>query len=107
MSESADRSQPYQVSYAGRVLEELQTLITRAISRGMGPSVLDALKELDRRLRIYPQFGQPLQDLSAQPAQVWIGTVPPFVVHYALDEDRRTVTVGRPLATLPGSGLEP
>ena len=52
------------------------------------------------RLRIYPQFGQPLQDLFAHPAQSWIGVVPPLVVKYIVDESRRQVIVSYPIKPL-------
>jgi len=71
----------------------------------MGAEVLAAIKEIDRRLRIYPQFGQPLSDLLLEPAQLWIGVVSPLVVHYYLDEKRRLVMVVDPIRPLSNSGL--
>jgi len=64
-----------------------------------------AIQALDHRLRVYPQFGQPLRDLTVEPAQLWIATVPPLVVKYLLDEERRLVMVVQPITPLPGSGL--
>ncbi len=96
---------PYRVSYSELVRNELRELIARAGARGLGRQVLTAVKEIDRRLRIYPQFGQPLRDLQLRPAQVWVGTVPPLVVRYVLDEANRRVTVVVPIASLPGSDL--
>lgn len=107
MSEPSDSPRPYRVAYSGRVRDALEALIIRATERGLSWQVLDALNKFDYRLRIYPQFGEPLQNLAAEPAQVWIGTVPPLVVHYILDESRRSVTIVRPFSTLPGSGLDP
>lgn len=98
---------PYRVSYSGRVRDELKDLIARAKARGLAKQVLAAVKGIDERLRIYPQFGQPLRDLKLEPAQVWIGVVEPLVVHYVLDEARRVVMVAVPFLPLPGSGLEP
>jgi hypothetical protein len=37
----------------------LLSLADRARERGEGEAFLAALKELDRRLRLYPQFGDP------------------------------------------------
>jgi hypothetical protein len=37
--------------------------VEEARHRGMFQQAVDALKELDRRLHVYPQFGQPLRDL--------------------------------------------
>jgi len=107
MSEEADLPLTYHVAYSGRVREALRALIARARSRGLARQVLEAVKEIDDRLRIYPQFGQPLRDLNLEPAQIWIGTVPPLVVQYVLDEERRVVIVMVPFAALPRSGLEP
>jgi hypothetical protein len=107
MSDPTGVPLPYRVSYSGRVRDELQALIDRAKDRGLARQVLDALKEIDYRLRVYPQIGEPLRNLTLRPAQLWIATVPPLVVHYVLDEDRRSVSVGYPIVPLAGSGLEP
>lgn len=71
----------------------------------MGHEVLAAIREIERRLQIYPQFGQPLRDLSVEHAQLWIGVVPPLVVQYVVDEDRRNVMLPVPIMPLPNSGL--
>lgn len=96
---------PYDVSYSGRVRDGMRDLVTRATAVGLGPDVLAAILGIDVRLRIYPQFGQPLRDLFAVPAQLWVGVVPPLVVQYILDESRRQVLVVRPITPLPNSGL--
>jgi hypothetical protein len=62
------------------------------------------LKEIDRLLHLYPQFGQPLADLQLEPAQLWIGVVAPLVVRYVLDEERRLVMVATLPVLLPSSG---
>ncbi len=99
------RRAPYRVSYSELVRQELRDLLARASARGLGRDALTAVKEIDRRLRIYPQFGQPLQDLQQRPAQLWVGTVPSLVVRYVLDEANRQVTVVVPISPLPGLGL--
>lgn len=96
---------PYEVSYSGRVIDELRNLAIRSGREGWGKEFLAAVREIEHRLRIYPQFGQPLQDLSVHPAQNWIGVVPPLVVKYVLDESRRQVIVSLPIYPLSGSGL--
>ena len=95
----------YRVSYSGRVLYAIKELILRARQLGIAPQVLAAVREIDRRLQLYPQFGQPLQDLSISNAQIWIGVVPPLVVHYVIDEDRRQVMVLQPPSPFSNSGL--
>jgi hypothetical protein len=106
MAETPDPDQ-YTVSYSEKVQAELRTLLLRARGRGLGEEVLDAVKELDRRLKIYPQFGQPLRNLNLEPAQLWIGVVEPLVAQYFLDEDRRLVIVSLPISVLPNTGLDP
>jgi hypothetical protein len=81
--------------------------MARARDAGLGRQALVALKEIDRRLHIYPQFGQPLRDLNLRPAQIWIGTVPPLVVKYVLDEAHHLVMVTTPFSLMSGSGREP
>jgi hypothetical protein len=96
---------PYRVSYSGRVRDALRDLVTRARGLGLGPQVIAAIQDIDHRLRIYPQFGEPLPDLTVEPAQLWVGVVPPLVVQYVIDEARRQVMVVLPLMPLPDSGL--
>ena len=97
--------EPYVVSYSGRVREELKVLLTRAMKRGAGQQFLDAAKEIDYRLRIYPQFGEPLCDVPAIKAKLLIATVPPLAVRYIVDEETRRVFVVVPLQALPNSGV--
>ncbi|HEX4588463.1 MAG TPA: hypothetical protein VH120_00930 [Gemmataceae bacterium] len=96
---------PYSVSFSGRVLEQLQVLAGRAKDKGMAADFIAALAALEHRLRVYPQFGQPLRDVATESGQEWIGVVPPLVVNYVLYHERREVTVVRPIRTLPKSGL--
>lgn len=94
----------YRVAYSGRVQDEPRALLRRATDAGVGAEVLAAVADMDRRLRVYPQFGQPLRDLVA-PARLWVGVVPPLVVQYVLDESRRQVSVLLPITPLPHSGF--
>ena len=105
MSEPAPSRVPYKVIYSGRVLDEAKKLLAKATAAGFGRQALDALKQIHTRLCIYPQFGEPLRDLSVVGETLWAGTVPPLVVQYIIDEERRTVFVVRPLRALPGSGF--
>jgi len=90
---SSDAPEPYRVFYSERVKERLRTLIVAARDRGDDEAILAALREFDRRLRIYPQFGDPQSDLTAEPGQVRIGIIPPLTMRYAVFEERREVTV--------------
>jgi hypothetical protein len=105
VSEEPASPEPYRVSYSERVRADLKNLIATAKARGLATQVLAAVREVDRRLHIYPQFGQPIRDLKLEPAQLWIGVVAPLVVRYVVDEQNRTVLVVVPLVPLPGSGL--
>jgi len=105
VSEPTESPIPYHVSYTERVRQEARLLAVRARDRGFGQQVLAAIKEIDRLLHLYPQFGQPLFDLKLKPAQLWIGVVPPLVIRYVLDEQRRLVIVAIPFMPLRRSGL--
>ncbi len=105
MSPPAGPPLPYKVVYTERVRDELRRLVAHAKTRGHAPEVLEAARELDRRLHIYPQFGEPLYDIKSQKETVWIGVIPPLLGFYIIDEDRRTVFVVVPLKPLPRSGF--
>jgi hypothetical protein len=105
MSEPAGFT-PYQLEYAGRVQGELAAVIARARAHGLHPPIIVAAREIDRRLRVYPQFGQPLRDLGGAAGQEWLGVVPPLVVRYVIFEDRRLVSVVFPMQLLRGYAIE-
>lgn len=105
MSEPPAAPVPYRVVYSEHVRTRLRQLVAHAKRRGLAREVLEAVKEIDRRLRIFPQFGQPLLDLTHEPGQLCLGVVPPLVVRFALHEERRLVFVTTPLAPLPRAGL--
>jgi hypothetical protein len=93
MSGTAEQPTPYAVSYSGRVRQRLLELADAARARGDGEAFLASLREFDRRLRVYPQFGDPLSDLSAEVGQVRLGVVPPLAMRYGVLEERRMVFV--------------
>ena len=93
MSDSPESPVPYRVSYSDVVKQKLSSLAEEALARGVGQEYLACVKDIDKRLRISPQFGGPLLDLLLKPSQLWIGTVWPLVSSYTLDEDRRLVMV--------------
>jgi hypothetical protein len=96
--------EPYEVAYSDRVREELTALIVRARERGVARAALEAARLIHDRLRIYPQFGDPLRDVSSESGQERIAVVPPLVVRYVVYEDRRLVCVVRPMRLLSGFG---
>lgn len=106
MSEPGPGVRPYRVVYSGRVRAELKSLLARAKAAGQGARVLAALTELDQRLRIYPQFGEPVRDLPVIGHTRWVASVGPLFVEYVIDEDRRLVGVVIPLQAMPNAGFE-
>lgn len=98
----------YEVSFSGRVRELLDELAARNPTRMS--ELGRAVREIERLLHVYPQFGEPLQDLSKPGVCLWVGVVPPLTVHYVVIEAddrgrRRQVSILRPLTPLPNSGL--
>jgi hypothetical protein len=79
MSEVAESPLPYRVSYSQAARDALSKLAEKAQRRGRGSEFLAAIKELDRRLKIYPQFGEPIIALRAEQGNVWIACVPPVL----------------------------
>jgi len=105
VSQPSDNPGPYRVIYSEYVRQELRKLGATADERGLRQQFLDALKQIDSRLSIYPQFGEPLRDLQIESETLWVGTIPPLAVQYVIDEARRLVFIVFPLVPLPGSGL--
>ena len=105
MSESSGAPVLYHVTYSQRVRSELLRLGERAKAAGYGKQFFAAVKEIDRLLHLYPQFGQPLYDLKHQPMQVCIGVVPPLVLRFGIHQERRLVMVAYPMLPLPRCGF--
>lgn len=98
MSTDTPGPKPYRVVYSEQVRQRLLDLADLARDRGDGEAFLAALKELHRRLCIYPQFGEPLIDLAQPTGQVWIGCVRPLSMRYGiLDELRQVHIVALPV----------
>ncbi len=103
MSTAAPGPVPYRVVYSERVRQRLLVLADIARERGDGEAFLAALKEFHRRLCLYPQFGEPLTDLTLELGQVWIGTVRPLAMRYGVFDERRVVMVAALPVLLPKS----
>ena len=104
MSDPAPEAKQYRVAYSERVRQRLLALADVARERGDGEAFLAALKEFHRRLCLYPQFGEPLSDLTQEPGQVWLGTVRPLAMRYGVFDERRVVTVTEIPVLLPKPG---
>lgn len=83
--------EPYRVVYSGAVKQRLRELAEVAFARGDGPAFTAALKEFNRRLRIYPQFGDQLLDLMEGEGQIRVGIIRPLSMRYGVSEQRRIV----------------
>ena len=90
---TADELVMYDVTYSGRVQQRLAELAAIAKARGDSEEFLIALGEFDRRLRVYPQFGDPLTDLLAEEGQIRLGVIPPLTMRYGVLEEQKVVFV--------------
>jgi hypothetical protein len=104
VSDPGTAPEPFRVVYSQRVRQRLLALADAARERGDGDAFVAALREFDRRLRLYPQFGEPLVDLRREPGQVWIGIVRPLAMRYGVFDERRVVMVAATPVLLPKSG---
>jgi len=68
--EKSDPPVPYTVEYSDLVLRHFRLLAREASARGDGPAFAAALKEFHRRLELFPQFGDPIVDLSVEEGQI-------------------------------------
>ena len=84
----------YKISISDRVRDHVLTLARRSAERGDGHAFAAALREFDRRLRIYPQFGDPLFDLTQKEGTVRVGIIRPLSMRYAIFESERLVSIG-------------
>src|SRR5436189_5951895 len=101
VSAAASEPVPYRVAYSERVRQRLLALADIARERGDGEAFLAALKEFHRRLCLYPQFGEPLIDLTQELGQVWLGIVRPLAIRFGVFDEKRLVMVAEIPVLLP------
>ena len=101
MSTAPSEPVPYRVVYSERVRQRLLALADVARERGDGDAFVAAVKEIHRRLCLYPQFGEPLFDLTQEAGQVWLGIVRPLAMRYGVFDVRRVVMVTEVPVLLP------
>jgi hypothetical protein len=106
MSESPEDPSAYNVVYSELARARLRELAGGAAAAGRGAEFAAALRELDHRLSVYPQFGEPSSDLIHEVGQHFRGAVPPLVVWYTVFDARRLVVVARAPQLLPNSGFD-
>src|SRR5437660_12352627 len=87
---------PYRPVYSEVVKRRLRELSGAAFARGDGPAFTAALKEFDRLLRLYPQFGDPQIDLEVGGGQIRLGIIRPLSMRYGVHEDLRIVFCAAP-----------
>ena len=103
MTAASPAPRPYRVAYSERVRRRLLALADVARERGVGGAYVAAVKEFHRRLWLYPQFGEPLTDLTREEGQIWIGFVRPLALRYGVFDKLRTVMVVELPVLLPKS----
>jgi hypothetical protein len=99
--EKSDPSVLYTVEYSSFVLQHLRSLARLATTRGDGPAFVAALREFHRRLELFPQFGDPLMDLSMEEGHIRLGIIRPLSMRYGVFEERRLVICGALPILLP------
>jgi hypothetical protein len=98
----------YRVVYSERVQQRLATMGGEAAERGDREAFAAALKAFDDRLHVYPQFGDPLSDLTHEKATLYNGIIRPLAMRYAIYEGLRLViVVGLPVLLPQASSEEP
>ncbi len=93
MTEPTEAPLPYRVVYAEVARTVLREFGNTARAAGQSGEAVAALNQLDHRLHLFPQFGEPLMDLKQETGQIFIGIVAPLLVRYAVYEERRLVVV--------------
>jgi hypothetical protein len=74
------------------IAKELRRIARQATLEGRGAAALDAIKEMERRLRQAPaDLGEPLYRLPALRMQIRSGIIRPLVIDFAICEDRLVV----------------
>jgi hypothetical protein len=99
--EKSDPPVPYTVEYSNLVSQHLRLLAREAARRGDGPAFAAALKEFHCRLELFPQFGDPIMDLSVEEGQIRVGIIRPLSIRYGVYEERRLVVCGALPILLP------
>jgi hypothetical protein len=101
VSTPSPEPQPYHVVYSVLAQTALYDLCQTAKARGYGADALRALKTIDERLKVYPQFGEPIRNYAALGVTEYRGHVWQITFTYAVDEQRRLVHVAAAPKAMP------
>jgi hypothetical protein len=105
MSSPGGSGPPYKVEFSPRTSGPFKDLLRTAVRLGIGKKTFAAAKSIVQRLENAPtEFGEPLYRLPALKLHVYVGIVPPLVVHYAVHDEMPLVFV-KGVAPMPGHGL--
>ena len=105
MSSPSNDPEPYDVVYSEAAKDSLARLVALARSRGLGAEAIQAVKEINDRLQLYPQFGEPVRDYEAIGITGYLGHIWQISFTYGVDEERRIVYLIRPPRALAGGPL--
>jgi hypothetical protein len=96
---------PYKVACAGRALQQLRACLDWAIASGRREPYVAAATAIQQKLATEPlSWGDPLFRLHQLGLVRCQGVAPPFLVNYAVDEQRRIVYV-QDIQLLPNDPL--
>lgn len=90
-----NESEPtFRVVYSAAVRKSLKEMLHRAVAKGIGQEVLQAVRTIDQRLALDPlTFGDPWYDLTDAKLKVMSRIVRPLFVVYGVHKDERVVFV--------------
>jgi hypothetical protein len=87
--------------YSEVVRQGIRTWLDTETASGRGIEAAELIRLIHRRLEMYPQFGDPLEDLLTPGETLWIGCVSPVFLRYIIDEGRRLVIIVNPFVFRP------
>lgn len=106
MSEAPKGPPPFHLACSDLCRRQLQFTLEQAAAKGRLEEFVNAARGINSRLRwVHLDFGEPTLEYVHPGLQEYVGTVPPFVVQYSVDEVRRIVYVNVPFKLLPNCGL--
>lgn len=94
MAKGNGQGPPYQISSIGHVDKNIRRFQRQASRQGRGEQFLTALKYIYQQLQNDPHaLGDPVYRLSSLRLQIYICSLRPLVMYYAVHEDRPLVFI--------------